>query len=125
MGPGAGGTSGLVHQDLPWTWTREARGGLRGAVARGAALGGACGGPGCLPPELAVLGLGRAAASGRRGGELVGGSVSELASLFGSDGSRKMRMRWWVEGIWWQHGEPLRHSWWDVSSGHPPSPSVV
>lgn len=40
----------------------------------------------------------------------VGGSVSERAALFGSNGSRRMRMGWRVEGMWWRHGEPLRHS---------------
>lgn len=102
--------AGLMHRDLRWTWTREVCGGCMGSWPMPAPLEVGGGGPGYLPPGSAALGQGRAATSGLGGvAESVGGSVSELASVFGSNGSWRMKMGWWVKEMWWQPGEPLRH----------------
>lgn len=83
------------------------RRGAHGAVARGAAFGGGCGGPGCPAPGLAARCPGtqksRCLTSEGWLSLWVGGSVSERAALFGSNGSRRMKMGW-------RHSEPLRHS---------------
>lgn len=85
LGRGWWAASGRRGQGLLWTWTGEGCVALWGCGQQCAAYGSRWSRPGHLPPGLAALGHGGAAASNLRGGCIRrrGASVSEPASLFG------------------------------------------